>query len=449
MTAGLPTAAVQADRCAGTVLAAAAGDALGAGYEFGPPLSADTAVEMKGGGAFQFAPGEWTDDTQMSAAVLTPLAAGNTSLELIESGFRAWFDSGPADVGSQTRGVLSKPGPLIEAAASYQASDRDAAGNGSLMRTGPVALAHLGDRPAIASLAADVSALTHPHADCQDACVLWSLAVDTAIRTAPPDAPFDWVHAVRQGLDLVPDDRQARWSDLIDEAVADPPIAFENNGWVVHAFQAALSAIVHTPVPDREPCRHLQHSLETAVRCGGDTDTVAAIAGSLLGARWGATAIPLSWRRVLHGRRTYREPPLRVADVDAMARLAARGGKPDSQGWPGVERLIPYYTVNYGDTPLRAELAHVMFGNAAALGAALDDDVEVVYSLCRMGTADVPSDRDHHVIGLLDTDRDDNPNLAFVLSDLADALERDVAAGRFSFVHCVAAQNRTPAVAAA
>lgn len=57
------------DRARGVLLATAAGDALGAGYEFGPPLPADAPVTMKGGGTFRWAPGEWTDDTSMALAV--------------------------------------------------------------------------------------------------------------------------------------------------------------------------------------------------------------------------------------------------------------------------------------------------------------------------------------------------------------------------------------------
>ena len=51
----------QTDRACGVLLAAAAGDALGAGYEFSAPL--DGVPAMIGGGLGNFAPGEWTDDT--------------------------------------------------------------------------------------------------------------------------------------------------------------------------------------------------------------------------------------------------------------------------------------------------------------------------------------------------------------------------------------------------
>ena len=47
----------------------AAGDALGAGYEFNAPLPDSAQVGMIGGGLGNFAPGEWTDDTSMAIVV--------------------------------------------------------------------------------------------------------------------------------------------------------------------------------------------------------------------------------------------------------------------------------------------------------------------------------------------------------------------------------------------
>ena len=70
MTLHLTTA--QVDRAAGVLIGMACGDALGAGYEFGPPLGPDVPVTMTGGGSFGWAPGEWTDDTSMAIAIAEP-----------------------------------------------------------------------------------------------------------------------------------------------------------------------------------------------------------------------------------------------------------------------------------------------------------------------------------------------------------------------------------------
>jgi len=66
----------QVDRAAGVLLATACGDALGAGYEFGPPVPAGTPILMNGAGAFGWAPGEWTDDTSMAIAIAEVTARG-------------------------------------------------------------------------------------------------------------------------------------------------------------------------------------------------------------------------------------------------------------------------------------------------------------------------------------------------------------------------------------
>ena len=153
MTLRLSTA--QLDRAAGVLLGMACGDALGAGYEFGPPLSPDVPVTMTGGGSFGWEPGEWTDDTSMAIAIAEVSAKG---ADLRSSGARdqvaarwAGWGAEAKDVGNQTRAVLSTAGPnptgatLAEAAALHHARTARSGGNGSLMRTAPIALAYLDD----------------------------------------------------------------------------------------------------------------------------------------------------------------------------------------------------------------------------------------------------------------------------------------------------------------
>lgn len=162
------------------------------------------------------------------------------------------------------------------------------------MRTGPVAIPYLGDVDRMAEAAAAVSALTHADPLAIDACVQWTIAVGEAVETGE-------IPEIRIGLDHLPADRRDRWREIIDDAEAQPPGIFTPNGFVVSAFQAAWSAIVHTPVPVNRPPRHLRASIKNAVRVGHDTDTVAAITGTLVGATWGASAVPDKWQEVMHG----------------------------------------------------------------------------------------------------------------------------------------------------
>jgi ADP-ribosyl-[dinitrogen reductase] hydrolase len=302
------------DRIAGAMLGMAAGDALGAGYEF--ESSPQGEISMIGGGLGDFAPGEWTDDTSMAVCIAEVTATGSVDLEAIGDRFLDWARSGPPDIGVSTRRVLGRAGrgrDLPAVAADFFAEHpRGAAGNGALMRTAPVAVAHLGDDDALASAARAVAELTHADPLAGDSCVLWCIAIDRAIRGRRLDGVHD-------GLGLLPGSRRGYWADALADAEQHPPRTFSGNGFTVTALQAAHAAITQTPVPERQPAHHLQHALVEAVRIGHDTDTVAAIAGMVLGARWGASAIPLGWRRLLHG-----WPGLRASDLTRLAIHTAR-----------------------------------------------------------------------------------------------------------------------------
>lgn len=453
----------QTDRACGVVLGSAVGDALGAGYEFGSAAIGADGPQMIGGGLGDFAPGEWTDDTSMTWPILEIAAKGvdlrsPAALDASAQGFLGWFATSPPDVGTQTRRVLSavrralpvelaqqasrwdRPGDLATrmtaAAADLHARTGRTAGNGALMRTSPVALAHLDDPRAIVDAAMAISALTHTDKRSGEACALWSLA----IRHAVLEGEFD----VRSGLDLLPVGARGFWTERIDEAEAQAPGTFSPNGYVVTALQAAWSAIHHTPIPERMPCTHLQAALDTAIRIGNDTDTVAAIAGGLLGAKWGASAVPAAWRRIVHG-----YPDERAERLVELAQLAVTGGRGGAKGWPLKERID--YS-GWGGTDSLARHPHddgVWLGGVDSLDD-LPEGVTAVVSLCQVGSEQAPKGVEHVVFRLIDqSDPEKNPNLDFVIDDAARTVLALREEGHVVLLHCVAAQSRTPTVGAA
>src|SRR6202044_2113199 len=113
------------------------------------------------------------------------------------------------------------------------------AGNGSLMRTAPGALAYLDDPGGLAEAALAVSAPPHFDRSAGEACVLWCLAIRHAVLTGELDA--------RAGLGYLPARTVDVWSARLVEAEKSRPGDFSSNGWVVEALQAAWCAIVRTP----------------------------------------------------------------------------------------------------------------------------------------------------------------------------------------------------------
>jgi ADP-ribosyl-[dinitrogen reductase] hydrolase len=312
----------RADRVEGVLLASACGDALGVPYEFGSaPLPASEAPRMVGGGLGPYAPGEWSDDTQM-AVVIARVAAerglvDEASLDAVVEGWVEWLEAGASDVGIQTRtvlGAVAAQGGTRGAAALAREAAQDlhrrtgmTAGNGSLMRTAPVALAFLDDPVGLTGHARAFSELTHTDPLAGDACVLWCHAIRLAVLTGSMNDLADLVVEV-------PAERRDQWATWVADAEAQPPAAFAPNGFVVRALQAAWSAIRH-PVDDASP---MVSSLEAAVHAGNDTDTVAAIAGALLGACWGASSLPEIWLADVHG-----WPGLRSDGLRDLARRVA------------------------------------------------------------------------------------------------------------------------------
>jgi len=288
-------------RARGAMLASACGDALGVPYEFAAPTD---SPEMIGGGLGPYEPGEWSDDTQMAICIAKVAAKGvsltsEPALDLVGERFLDWLAGGASDVGTQTRAVLAHAAEagrgdvsdrLHEAADEFSARTDRAAGNGALMRTTPVGLAFPGSRMRTAKAAKAMARLTHYDPLVDQSCILWTEAIRHALTTGRAD--------VRAGLDLL--DAQARdyWAKAVDDAEAGAFSAHQN-GFTVVALQCAWHAVFS--VRDLAGERAVRTGLVNAVSLGGDTDTVAAIAGGLLGAAHGEKAIPAEWRRAVHG----------------------------------------------------------------------------------------------------------------------------------------------------
>lgn len=332
-TSGQGLTPAQRERAVGAVVAAAAGDALGAPYEFQPPMPDSEEIDMIGGGVLDWEEGEWTDDTAMAIVVLEASLAASDGHDLrVETAqdhiAREWYSwsLGTPDIGTLTSLVVRTAAEFAREDGHYAPRARDfrraaasaheqlpaSAGNGSLVRVHVSVLPYLLSpvEDAVEAIAA-VCGLTHVHPDTIEACTLWGLAVRHAILTGEID--------VRVGLPQLPQERRAEWLERIEEAEGMTPARFRRNGWVVGAFQAAWAAIVGIgPIPEGKFAQRdaLVAALESAVRAGYDTDTVASITGALMGAALGPKAVPPEWRRELFGWPSY--------EVDELAGLVER-----------------------------------------------------------------------------------------------------------------------------
>jgi ADP-ribosyl-[dinitrogen reductase] hydrolase len=317
----------------GSVLGALVGDASGAVLEFlGHPIGAadvDHALTMPGGGTWEVAPGQITDDGELTMSLLRALADatkhGAPVVDHAASAYARWVASEPFDIGATTRTALGclrhqrwadrAKETSLATAMTEAAKERcmPSKANGSLMRATPLGVwgARHGDE-ALARAAADDARLSHPNPACVDAGVLYTLAIASLVRT--PGDVAGALDAVR-GWALANACEEVRgW---LDDALAGVLVPYEPQiGFVRIAFTHAF--------------RHLAlgtgyvDALRETLLGGGDTDTNACIVGGLLGARWGVSAIPEEMRGAVVTCDTAagqpRPPELHPKDVPALIR---------------------------------------------------------------------------------------------------------------------------------
>ncbi|MFJ6795320.1 ADP-ribosylglycohydrolase family protein [Streptomyces sp. NPDC091268] len=312
------------DRAIGAVLGSAAGDALGAPYEFGPAGQlAARGQEMRGGGGWD--PGEATDDTQ-TAVLLgeSLLERGGLELRDVFARSKRWAAGQPKDIGLQTEDVLTNGEPWDLAAALHFQVNTRAAGNGCLMRasTSAVYFAPAG-RTGTMDAARRIAALTHGDRAAWEGTAVLHELVRAALDGADPSA------ALPGALEAVHPAHRERYARVLAPDWH-PDLATEFNGAVWPCLGSAVWALRTTD--------GFAQAVRAAVDLGGDTDTVAAVTGTLAGARYGRAAIPEAWTAPLH-------VPLpgfgdRVLDAAALRELAVRLA---TEG-PGREAASPLGT---------------------------------------------------------------------------------------------------------
>ena len=291
--------AVNINAIKGCVLGALLGDACGTSLEFlgRPPTQEEVklALEMNGGGYFEIASGQYTDDGEMTAALLDTIRACGGRYEPIEVAktYRRWLLSLPFDIRNATRialnggGVLDPdlPEQMMQRAKHHNYESKT---NGSMMRATPLAIAaaRLSEEMAIDMVARDVG-LTHPNPVCVVSTTAYVLAIRQLILQFMDD---------QGALNIV-----ARYLQKTNTEVY---------GWYEDAMRGDLPPAYPIPESVRYPFTyamyHLKHetryfeAIQHTLMMGGDTNTNACIVGGMVGAYHGHPLLPsILMRRLL------------------------------------------------------------------------------------------------------------------------------------------------------
>lgn len=278
----------------GCLLGAFIGDAAGARLEFLGRLPSEfelaDALAMKGGGVLRVAPGQITDDGELTLAMAHALLGENEfPRDKVAASYRAWAASHPFDMGQATHAALSGPVAPQENVADVVARraashNMESKANGALMRASALGIWATRLTQGEAEEAAQEDArLTHPNPSCQWANAAYVVAVRCLLLN-PGDGPkaFEQARTVLKSATEDASSEVLSWLEDAEQGIL--PAGYPTAGFVRIAFTLALHHTLRgTP---------FVQALHQTLALGGDTDTNACIVGGLVGARTGVQGIP-------------------------------------------------------------------------------------------------------------------------------------------------------------
>lgn len=279
------------DKIRGTIYGQAIGDALGLGTEFMDDY--DIAWKYPKGFTHyseiyqdrhrrRWEIGDWTDDTDMTLCIANAIIKDKgVNLTTIAQNFKEWANGVPMGIGANTYKVLMigdyVEKPLEVSKKVWEISRYQSAANGGLMRTSIVGLLP----NSIEQSAADICRLTHYDPRCVGSCVIVSELIHAHVygKLIPT---YDQMIAIGRRYD----ERINEYIQL-SQCVDISALGLQEEGsigYTLKTLAAGLWAYWHAET--------FQEGLLAVVRAGGDADTNAAVACSILGAKFGFNAIP-------------------------------------------------------------------------------------------------------------------------------------------------------------
>ena len=295
------------DRCVGSLLGCASGDILGANFEF----KSRSEIQREHGTVHSFADSTWrpfgiyTDDTEMTLALASSIVQRDgVDPEHCAATYASYFSSAPRrGYGPSVTKILEM---LLEGAdyrlTGTSVHEGGSYGNGGAMRIAPVGLAFRNAEDSVLREAVRLALLpTHVHDEAVDGAFIQAKTIALMAKTKD-------VHNLDM-IGLLEQLRDAARVESLRSKLTDVTAAHREN-WSPERVLDHLCS----------PCRfgeHFQIRTGDAVACvlwafsnywhdpercvvetvglGGDTDTLGAMAGAIVGALHGTRWLPSRW----------------------------------------------------------------------------------------------------------------------------------------------------------
>lgn len=282
----------------GCLIGAAIGDGLGAWRE-GRRIAEKEDIASLAEKVEELA---YTDDTHMTIGVVESLIQsrgfdGEHMAQTFIKNYEAepWRGYGP---GPPRVFRMIKRGEPWDSAASkiYRGGSF---GNGSAMRVAPIGLLYSNNPAKLREIAYKSSSITHSHELGKEGAALQAYAVALALNT-PSDEEIDREAFLLKLQNFAQTqlykEKIANTKELLGEQDRARVVAVLGNGIeALNSVPTAIYCFLKQP-------KSYKDSVIYAISLGGDTDTIASMAGAISGAYLGIEAIPQEWRLKLENK---------------------------------------------------------------------------------------------------------------------------------------------------
>ena len=212
-----------------------------------------------------------------------------------------WKKTNGRGIGHTTRRVIKALEEDEEHEISFKAAEhifrtRGIAPNGGVMRCAPVGVKTWKYPGSMVYLSARTCAITHFAPLCQWSCIIVNAIISSELKGQAPDIHRLLAACYKQRGEPLYKHETSIPTEILERIQRNEPIPKS-----LEAFEGEQELIGHTLVTLQMGLwaattkLDFPEAVEAVIRAGGDTDTNAAVAGAILGARYGYERIPTRW----------------------------------------------------------------------------------------------------------------------------------------------------------
>lgn len=276
------------------------GDAMGVPVEFEDreKLMKSPVTNMLGYGSYDVPKGVWSDDTSMTLATIDSIIVNKNELNYndIANKFCEWINNAKYtatnevfDIGTTTKYSLMRYWNNNIDATKCGGTGISENGNGSLMRMLPIALYCFYNKMEdndIINIVRNTSSITHAHEISIIGCYMYVKYIIFILSKNNKTESYKLLQKI--DYSIFNKDNINLYERIIKDDISKYSLdTIKSTGFVVDTLESALWVILNT--------ENFNEAIIGSVNLGGDTDTIAAITGSIAGILYGYDSMNKKW----------------------------------------------------------------------------------------------------------------------------------------------------------